>query len=164
MNLQTYGREMDLVNGMFSVNGNCGYVLKPQLLRNGVDPRTCVDYQPKLMHVTIICAQYLPKTENEDSDIVDPYVLVEVHGIEADEAKHRTKTVWNNGEFLKFVTLTKEHQPVQKHDIFRLQPGLERKIRISHALSSNGNFAFCCNGFRYNINGRFYWRVFDPGG
>jgi phosphatidylinositol phospholipase C delta len=36
MNMQTAAEEMDLVNAMFRVNGNCGYVLKPEMLRNGI--------------------------------------------------------------------------------------------------------------------------------
>ena len=36
MNMQTSGEHLDLVYGLFRINGNCGYVLKPEVLRNGL--------------------------------------------------------------------------------------------------------------------------------
>lgn len=36
MNLQTAGEDMDLVNGMFRINGQCGYILKPEILLKGI--------------------------------------------------------------------------------------------------------------------------------
>lgn len=36
MNMQTADEYLDLVNGLFKVNGNCGYVLKPDALINGL--------------------------------------------------------------------------------------------------------------------------------
>jgi phosphatidylinositol phospholipase C delta len=101
MNMQTYDKETDLARGLFAINGNCGYVLKSQLLRNGTDPRSCIYRKPTLIRINVICGEYLPKTDVEDTDIVDPYVLVEIHGIPADEQRHRTKTVMNNGELLR---------------------------------------------------------------
>lgn len=77
MNMQTAGEDMDIVNGLFSINGNCGYVLKPQILLDGIDPRTCSGKKPKIMRIAVICAQYLPKSdESGGSDIVDPYISV----------------------------------------------------------------------------------------
>lgn len=40
MNCQTCDEDMDLVNGLFSINGNIGYVLKPQLLLDGIGMRS----------------------------------------------------------------------------------------------------------------------------
>lgn len=97
MNMQTCGEDMDLVNGLFSINGNCGYVLKPKLLLDGIDPRTYSDRTPRLMRVAVICGQYLPKSEPGISDIVDPYVSVEMFGIPLDESKSRTRAIRNNG-------------------------------------------------------------------
>jgi phosphatidylinositol phospholipase C delta len=99
MNMQTCGEDMDLVNGLFSINGNCGYVLKPKTLLDGVDPRISVDRKPMLMRVAVICGQYLPKSEPGVSDIVDPYVSVETYGIMVDESKSRTRAVRNNGKY-----------------------------------------------------------------
>lgn len=36
MNLQTAGEDLDLVNGLFNINGQCGYVLKPKILLDGL--------------------------------------------------------------------------------------------------------------------------------
>jgi hypothetical protein len=36
MNMQTNCEAMDLVTALFQTNGNCGYVLKPEFLRNGL--------------------------------------------------------------------------------------------------------------------------------
>lgn len=36
MNFQTSGVAMDLNNGLFSINGNVGYVLKPKILLDGL--------------------------------------------------------------------------------------------------------------------------------
>jgi len=37
MNMQTACEQMDLVKGLFTINGNIGYVLKPDILLNGID-------------------------------------------------------------------------------------------------------------------------------
>ena len=49
------------------------------------------------MHIAIICAQYLPKADPQGSDIVDPYVTLEIYGIPLDSAKSRTRAIKNNG-------------------------------------------------------------------
>uniref|UniRef100_A0A8R1TTG3 Phosphoinositide phospholipase C n=1 Tax=Onchocerca volvulus TaxID=6282 RepID=A0A8R1TTG3_ONCVO len=98
MNMQTAGEYLDLVNGLFRTNGNCGYVLKATTLIDGLDPR-----MPEVssavvttMLVGVISGQYLPKL-SQANDVVDPYVTVEVFGIPADSRKFRTKTIRNNG-------------------------------------------------------------------
>uniref|UniRef100_A0A914V4X9 Phosphoinositide phospholipase C n=1 Tax=Plectus sambesii TaxID=2011161 RepID=A0A914V4X9_9BILA len=98
MNMQTPGEEMDLVNGMFRVNGNCGYVLKPDVLRQGLDPRSSeVSGDVKLvLKINIISGQYLPKPESM-KEIIDPYVSLQIYGLPCDSAKQRTKTIYNNG-------------------------------------------------------------------
>ena len=64
MNMQTCAEDMDIVNGLFSINGNCGYVLKPKVLLDGIDPRIYADKTPKVMRIAVICGQYLPKSGN----------------------------------------------------------------------------------------------------
>uniref|UniRef100_A0A0R3RZF7 Phosphoinositide phospholipase C n=1 Tax=Elaeophora elaphi TaxID=1147741 RepID=A0A0R3RZF7_9BILA len=98
MNIQTAGEYLDLVNGLFRINGNCGYVLKSKTHIDGLDPR-----MPEIsstvvttLLVGIISGQYLPMT-SQANDVIDPYVTVEVFGIPADSRKFRTKTVRNNG-------------------------------------------------------------------
>lgn len=41
---------MDLVNGLFRVNGNCGYVLKPEVLRNGLGRRLFTIVSPSAIN------------------------------------------------------------------------------------------------------------------
>lgn len=95
MNMQTAGEDLDLNTGLFRINGNCGFVLKPQILLEGKDPRTIL--RPKInLCVAIISAQYLPKSE-PGKDIIDPYVTVQVFGVPKDELKQKTRTIKDNG-------------------------------------------------------------------
>ncbi|VDP26314.1 unnamed protein product [Onchocerca flexuosa] len=36
LNMQTSGKDLDLNSGLFRINGNCGYVLKPAILIHGL--------------------------------------------------------------------------------------------------------------------------------
>lgn len=47
----------------------------------------------------MICGQYLPRPE-PGSDIVDPYITLEIYGIPVDECKARTRPIRNNGRAL----------------------------------------------------------------
>ncbi|KAI1715497.1 phosphatidylinositol-specific phospholipase c, X domain-containing protein [Ditylenchus destructor] len=96
MNMQTASEEMDLVKGLFGVNGNIGYVLKPKVLLDGIDPRHKRVEAEMEFQLAIICGQYLPKPE-PGKDIIDPYVSVEIFGVPSDERKARTRAVRNNG-------------------------------------------------------------------
>ena len=89
-------QDLDLNTGLFRINGNCGFVLKPQILLEGKDPRTIL--RPKInLCVAIISAQYLPKSE-PGKDIIDPYVTVQIFGVPKDELKQKTRTIKDNGE------------------------------------------------------------------
>ncbi|MFH4979802.1 hypothetical protein AB6A40_006511 [Gnathostoma spinigerum] len=98
MNMQTSDVYMDLVKGLFRINGQCGYYLKPACLLEGIDPRmSYVSSEPKMtLSVGIISGQYLPKP-TPGNDIIDPYVTCEIFGIPVDRQKARSKTVANNG-------------------------------------------------------------------
>ncbi|VDM23631.1 unnamed protein product [Toxocara canis] len=98
MNMQTSGKSLDLNTAMFRINGNCGYVLKPDFLLKGIDPRSpeaLLSY-PMRLSVRIISGQYLPKP-NPSEDIVDPYVTVETFGIPDDGRRYDSRTISNNG-------------------------------------------------------------------
>ncbi|KHN75452.1 1-phosphatidylinositol 4,5-bisphosphate phosphodiesterase eta-1 [Toxocara canis] len=98
MNMQTSGEYLDLVSGLFRINGNCGYVLKPDCLLQGLDPRLpeVSERVRTVLSVGIISGQYLPKP-TPGHDVIDPYVTVEIFGIPADAQKFRTKTIADNG-------------------------------------------------------------------
>ncbi|KAM6904023.1 inactive phospholipase C-like protein 2 [Lycodopsis pacificus] len=106
MNFQTAGLMMDLHIAWFRQNGNCGYVLRPAIMRQEVsyfsaDTRDTVPgVSPQLLHVKVISGQHLPKPRGAGAkgDVVDPYVYVEIHGIPADCAERRTRTVTQNGD------------------------------------------------------------------
>lgn len=106
MNFQTAGLMMDLNTAWFRQNGNCGYVLRPAIMRQEVsyfsaDTRDTVPgVSPQLLHVKVISGQNLPKPRGSGAkgDVVDPYVYVEIHGIPADCAERRTRTVTQNGD------------------------------------------------------------------
>uniref|UniRef100_A0A8C7PYN3 Phosphoinositide phospholipase C n=1 Tax=Oncorhynchus mykiss TaxID=8022 RepID=A0A8C7PYN3_ONCMY len=106
LNYQTPGLMMDLNIAWFRQNGNCGYVLRPAIMRQEVsyfsaDTRDSVPgVSPQLLHVKVISGQNLPRPKGSGAkgDVVDPYVYVEIHGIPADCAERRTRTVMQNGD------------------------------------------------------------------
>ncbi|XP_077086038.1 inactive phospholipase C-like protein 2 [Siphateles boraxobius] len=106
MNYQTPGLMMDLNIGWFRQNGNCGYVLRPAIMREQVSyfsantKDSVPGVSPQLLHIKIISGQNFPKPKGSGAkgDVVDPYVYVEIHGIPADCAEQRTKTVHQNGD------------------------------------------------------------------
>jgi len=72
--------------GKFCENGQCGYVLKPPIMRHDAPPGsfdpTCVD-KPfpsstvRKLKVTVINARQLPKIKwDRDSEVVDPFVIL----------------------------------------------------------------------------------------
>ncbi|MCI4390536.1 hypothetical protein PGIGA_G00123720 [Pangasianodon gigas] len=103
LNFQTPCAEMDLNQGLFSQNGQSGYILKPTYLRDKeseFDPITLIR-GPWLkhieFHVMVISAQQLPKVSEKSLSIVDPLVRVEIHGVPADTSKRETQHIQNNG-------------------------------------------------------------------
>ncbi|KAK5855253.1 hypothetical protein PBY51_005373 [Eleginops maclovinus] len=102
----TAGLMMDLNTAWFRQNGNCGFVLRPAIMRQEVsyfsaDTRDTVPgVSPQLLHVKVISGQNLPKPRGSGAkgDVVDPYVYVEIHGIPADCTERRTRTVTQNGD------------------------------------------------------------------
>ncbi|EPB78822.1 Phosphatidylinositol-specific phospholipase C, X domain protein [Ancylostoma ceylanicum] len=116
LNMQTAGEDLDLNTGLFRVNGNCGYVLKPDILLKGIgwpqnlssfpslyqqqsnvfsDPRSVIKPKVKL-GIRVISAQYLPKAA-PGKDIIDPYVSIQIFGVPRDEFKDKTKVIKDNG-------------------------------------------------------------------
>ncbi|KAG8188386.1 hypothetical protein JTE90_019290 [Oedothorax gibbosus] len=101
MNYQTAGLMMDLYQGWFQQNGYCGYTLKPSFLRDPLclysgcsskDPLPGVE--PTILNLKIISAQQLPqpKGASAKASSIDPYVVVQIFGMELDCAEARTRT------------------------------------------------------------------------
>ncbi|XP_053569744.1 1-phosphatidylinositol 4,5-bisphosphate phosphodiesterase delta-1 isoform X2 [Bombina bombina] len=103
LNFQTPGEEMDVYQGRFRDNGFCGYVLKPQFLRDKqtkFNPKSIQPgewWTPKQLHVMVISGQQLPKVNKKKSSIVDPIVSVEIYGVARDKDKKKTSHVDDNG-------------------------------------------------------------------
>jgi phosphatidylinositol phospholipase C delta len=71
---------MFLNSALFELNGNCGYILKPEYLRTGngsllKSTQTGSKVNSKKIRVKIYSASNLP---TEKFEVVDPYVLVSV--------------------------------------------------------------------------------------
>ncbi|KAM6955608.1 1-phosphatidylinositol 4,5-bisphosphate phosphodiesterase delta-4-like [Lycodopsis pacificus] len=115
LNFQTAGLEMDLNDGLFRQNGCCGYVLKPDFMRDGSTqfgpekPKERQGYKPLRLSIQVISGQQLPKVNQKEGSIVDPLVRVEIYGVPQDQAKEETSHINNNGfnpvwnETLNFV-------------------------------------------------------------
>ncbi|XP_073927839.1 1-phosphatidylinositol 4,5-bisphosphate phosphodiesterase delta-4 isoform X4 [Castor canadensis] len=102
MNMQTAGLAMDICDGLFRQNGGCGYVLKPDFLRDTQSSfhphRPISPFQGKRLLVQVISGQQLPKVDDtKERSIVDPLVKVEIFGIRADTTWKETSYVENNG-------------------------------------------------------------------
>uniref|UniRef100_A0A7N5ZSK0 Phosphoinositide phospholipase C n=1 Tax=Anabas testudineus TaxID=64144 RepID=A0A7N5ZSK0_ANATE len=120
LNFQTAGLEMDLSDGLFRQNGGCGYVLKPDFMRDGntqfspEKPEERPDYKPLRLSIQVISGQQLPKVNQKEGSIVDPLVRVEIYGVPQDQAKEETSHINNNGfnpvwnETLNFILHTPE--------------------------------------------------------
>ncbi|EHB00376.1 1-phosphatidylinositol-4,5-bisphosphate phosphodiesterase delta-1 [Heterocephalus glaber] len=103
LNFQTPGPEMDVYQGRFQDNGACGYVLKPDFLRDlntTFSARALTQgpwWAPKRLIVKVISGQQLPKVNKNKNSIVDPRVTVEIHGVGRDMASRQTAVITNNG-------------------------------------------------------------------
>ncbi|KAM9689135.1 1-phosphatidylinositol 4,5-bisphosphate phosphodiesterase eta-2 [Trichechus inunguis] len=105
LNYQTEGRMLQLNRAKFSANGNCGYVLKPPCMRQGVFNPSSEDPLPgqlkKQMVLRIISGQQLPKPRDsmlgDRGEIIDPFVEVEIIGLPVDCNKEQTRVVDDNG-------------------------------------------------------------------
>ncbi|CAG8635675.1 1698_t:CDS:10 [Dentiscutata erythropus] len=94
LNSQKFDLGMQINEAMFSVNGGCGYVLKPERLRNpNVSPDINVS---RTLTIEIISAQQLPK-DSPKGEVIDPFVEVELLVPGAEASKQKTSTISNNG-------------------------------------------------------------------
>ncbi|KAM6443094.1 1-phosphatidylinositol 4,5-bisphosphate phosphodiesterase eta-1 isoform 3-T4 [Liasis olivaceus] len=105
LNYQSHGRVMQLNQAKFRMNGNCGYILKPQQMCKGTFNPYSGDPLPALpkkqLILKIISGQQLPKPPDsmlgDRGEIIDPFVEVEIIGLPADCCKDQTRVVDDNG-------------------------------------------------------------------
>jgi Ca2+-binding EF-hand superfamily protein len=87
MNYQTRDKAMWQYDALFGDNGGCGYVLKPQrMLAPGYDPAIIAPNPQLVLVVEVISGWQLPKG-GDVTELVDPYVHVDVYGHAADKKK-----------------------------------------------------------------------------
>uniref|UniRef100_H3BZL2 Phosphoinositide phospholipase C n=1 Tax=Tetraodon nigroviridis TaxID=99883 RepID=H3BZL2_TETNG len=104
LNQQTPGAMLDINRGRFSQNGGCGYVLRPAVMRDEVSyfsahTQGCVPgVPPQTLRIKVISAHSLPKPigSGAKGEVIDPYVVLELHGVPADCAEQRTRTAAQN--------------------------------------------------------------------
>uniref|UniRef100_A0A8C9ZJY8 Phosphoinositide phospholipase C n=1 Tax=Sander lucioperca TaxID=283035 RepID=A0A8C9ZJY8_SANLU len=103
LNFQTAGLEMDLNDGLFRQNGCCGYVLKPDFMRDSNTqfspdkPEERQGYKPLRLSIQVISGQQLPKVNQKEGSIVDPLVRVQIFGVPGDQRVKETPYINNNG-------------------------------------------------------------------
>ncbi|XP_078059738.1 1-phosphatidylinositol 4,5-bisphosphate phosphodiesterase eta-1 [Mustelus asterias] len=105
LNYQSDGRMMQLNRALFTLNGNCGYVLKPQSMCQDVFNPFSEDplhgHPKKQLTLKIISGQQLPKPPHsmfgDRGEIIDPFVEVEIIGLPIDCCKEQTRVVDDNG-------------------------------------------------------------------
>ncbi|XP_037346556.2 1-phosphatidylinositol 4,5-bisphosphate phosphodiesterase eta-2 [Pungitius pungitius] len=105
MNYQTEGRMLELNQAKFSSNGNCGYILRPKCISKASFNPMLEDPLPgqrkTQLVLKIISGQQLPKPKDsmfgDRGEIIDPFVEVEIIGLNVDCSKQQTRVVDDNG-------------------------------------------------------------------
>ncbi|NXY41607.1 PLCZ1 phosphodiesterase, partial [Ceuthmochares aereus] len=100
LNFQTEGLQMELQNGKFLDNGGCGYILKPDFLRNcnsTFTPQNVGSHgNPMSLSIKVISGHQLPPSSLSKTNKADPLVHVEIYGVPQDQAKRKTAVVKSN--------------------------------------------------------------------
>ncbi|KAF9145806.1 Phospholipase C [Linnemannia schmuckeri] len=126
LNYQSHDRGMQMNSAMFTMNGHCGYVLKPEALRLGAGEVCNHDKAPSFVKtypvdvtLEIISAQQLPRpNEAQSGDVIDPVCEVEMLVPGQSAIKYKTRHVSDNGfnplwqESFKFRVDYEHHQLV----------------------------------------------------
>ncbi|XP_052801173.1 1-phosphatidylinositol 4,5-bisphosphate phosphodiesterase delta-4-like isoform X2 [Mya arenaria] len=101
LNFQTGGEEMQLLHGKFLDNGNSGYLLKPKcLMGDNLDAivGTSPSSSRKRLTLKVMSGFQLPKPkDSKKGEVIDPFVKVEIHGLQRDTQMKKTQVVKNNG-------------------------------------------------------------------
>jgi phosphatidylinositol phospholipase C delta len=77
LNFQTFDTPMRRNTGLFSINGGCGYVLKPDVLRF---PGQAAAPRQRTLWIKIMCAINVPPNLSKGlmNSVVDPYIILKV--------------------------------------------------------------------------------------
>ncbi|NXX74106.1 PLCZ1 phosphodiesterase, partial [Urocolius indicus] len=100
LNFQTPGVQMELQNGKFLDNGGCGYILKPEFLRNlnsTFTPHNVERYRkPISLSIKLISGHQLPPSNLSKTNKADPLVQIEIYGVPEDQAKKKSSVIKSN--------------------------------------------------------------------
>ncbi|NXC66527.1 PLCZ1 phosphodiesterase, partial [Anhinga anhinga] len=100
LNFQTPGVQMELQNGKFLDNGGCGYILKPEFLRNRnstFTPHNVGRYsKPMSVSIRLISGHQLPPSNLSKTNKADPLVQIEIYGVPEDQAKKKSSVIKSN--------------------------------------------------------------------
>ncbi|BFZ19735.1 hypothetical protein BsWGS_22774 [Bradybaena similaris] len=100
LNYQTPDRSMQLNQGRFLMNGRCGYVLQPEVMRSDLfNPfekkfLSALNVEPLTLSIIIVAARHLVK---QGRGIASPFVEIEIVGMECDNQKFKTSPIVDNG-------------------------------------------------------------------
>ncbi|XP_056338460.1 1-phosphatidylinositol 4,5-bisphosphate phosphodiesterase zeta-1-like [Oenanthe melanoleuca] len=100
LNFQTRGLPMELQDGKFLDNGACGYVLKPEFLRDcntSFTPRNVGGYsKPMSLSIKLISGHQLPPSSLSKTNKADPMVQIEIYGVPEDQTRKKSSVVRSN--------------------------------------------------------------------
>ncbi|NWH61736.1 PLCZ1 phosphodiesterase, partial [Geococcyx californianus] len=100
LNFQTPGVQMELQNGKYLDNGGCGYILKPEFLRNRnstFTPQNVRSYSiPMSFSIKLICGHQLPPSSLSKTNKADPLVQIEIYGVPEDQTKRKSSVQKSN--------------------------------------------------------------------
>ncbi|CAM4468375.1 unnamed protein product [Caretta caretta] len=100
LNFQTPGLQMELQNGKFMDNGGCGYLLKPEFMRDSAtqfNPYNVTgNHNPITLSIRLISGYQLPPSNLSRTNKADPLVQIEIHGVPEDQVKQQTCVIKSN--------------------------------------------------------------------
>ncbi|NXR70329.1 PLCZ1 phosphodiesterase, partial [Rhadina sibilatrix] len=100
LNFQTPGTQMELQDGKFLDNGGCGYVLKPEFLRDRntkFTPRNVGGYsKPMSLSIRLISGHQLPPSSMSKTNKADPMVQIEIYGVPEDQVRKKSSVIKSN--------------------------------------------------------------------
>ncbi|XP_053872465.1 1-phosphatidylinositol 4,5-bisphosphate phosphodiesterase zeta-1 [Malaclemys terrapin pileata] len=100
LNFQTPGLQMELQNGKFMDNGCCGYLLKPEFMRDFTtqfNPYNVTgNHNPVTLSIRLISGYQLPPSNLSRTNKADPLVQIEIHGVPEDQVKQQTCVIKSN--------------------------------------------------------------------
>ncbi|KAI1297248.1 1-phosphatidylinositol 4,5-bisphosphate phosphodiesterase gamma-1 [Halotydeus destructor] len=100
LNYQTADRAMQLNQGKFRQNANCGYILRPDFMfhddYDANNRNSAIGVEAITLSIKVIGARHLTKSSTWKG-VLSPFVEIEIAGADYDCSKTKTNTVRDNG-------------------------------------------------------------------